>query len=68
MSVQMVRGREASSVSDSTPLIDSDDLKQTLWLLPILICWQGHTLLSVFTSEIVYPLMNLSLLISPFLN
>ena len=48
--------------------MDSDDLKQTLWLLPILICWQGHALLSVFTSEIVYPLMNLSLLFRPFLT
>ncbi|MFQ3316845.1 MAG: hypothetical protein ACI8T6_000261 [Candidatus Poseidoniaceae archaeon] len=64
----MVLGHEANRVSNSTPLMDSDDLKQTLWLLPIVACWQGHNLLSLFTSEIVYPLKNLSLLISPFLN
>ena len=39
----MVLGLEASSVSDSTPLLDSDDLMQTLWLFPIVVCWQGHS-------------------------
>ena len=33
----MVLGLEASSVSDSTPLLDTDDLMQTLWLFPIAI-------------------------------
>ena len=64
----MVLGLEASSVSDSTPLIDSDDLKQTLWLFPIVICWQGHSFFSLFVSELVVPLLNLSVLFRPFMN
>jgi hypothetical protein len=62
----MVLGHGANRVSNSTPLMDSDDLKQTLWLLPIVACWQGNSLLSLFTSELVNPLMNLSLLFSLF--
>jgi len=62
----MVLGPGANRVSNSTPLVDSDDLKQTLWLLPIVACWQGNSLISLFASEIVYPLMNLCHLLSLF--
>jgi|GEM_PF-2291909 hypothetical protein len=64
----MVLGLEASSVSDSTPLLDSDDLMQTLWLFPIAICWQGHSFFSLLIGELVVPLLNLSILFRPFLT
>lgn len=64
----MALGHEANRVSNPTPLVDSDDLKQTLWLLPIVACWQGHTLLSLLASELVSPLMHLGILFRSFLG
>lgn len=64
----MALGLEASSVTDSTPLLDSDDLMQTLWLFPIVVCWQGHSFSSLVISELVVPLLNLSVLFRPFLT
>jgi len=66
----MVLGHEAIKVPNPNPVspIDSDDLKQTLWLLPIIACWQGHALLSLFTSELVSPFVNLSIVLNSLLS
>ena len=56
--VLMGLGHGAISVPTSTPLVDSDDLKQLLWLLPALTCWQGHALYSVFKAEVALPLLR----------
>ncbi len=58
MLVPMGLGHEANSVPTSTPLVDSDDMKQFLWLVPALMCWQGHALYSVFKEEVALPLLH----------
>lgn len=51
-------GHEATDVAISTPHVDSDDLREFLWLIPALICWQGHTLLSMLKGKVALPMLG----------
>jgi hypothetical protein len=57
-SVRTGLGHGAIDVPISTPHVDSDDLKEFLWLLPAFICWQGHILLSVLKGKLALPMLG----------